>query len=91
VNDHCLRLKHDAYKLSSVIRGLQQGNNMNQAPDTTALENLARETNATLTEVKALFERECHALAAGATVTNFVTLLAVRRVRHQLLHSTSHH
>jgi hypothetical protein len=64
---------------------------MNQASDTTALENLARETKAPLTEVTALFERERDALAEGATVKNFVTLLAVRRVRHQLLHSTSHH
>jgi hypothetical protein len=64
---------------------------MNQSPDTPALEFLARESKATLAEVTALFERERAALAAGATVPNFVTLLAVRRVRHQLLHSARHH
>jgi hypothetical protein len=56
-----------------------------------ALESLALESKATLAEVTAMFEREREALAAGATVTNYVTLLAVRRVRHQLLHSSLHH
>lgn len=56
-----------------------------------ALESLARETRANLADVTAMFERERDALSEGATITNFVTLLAVRRVRHQLLHSLSHH
>ncbi len=56
-----------------------------------ALESLARETKANLAEVTAMFERERDALAEGATITNYVALLAVRRVRHQLLHSASHH
>ena len=42
-------------------------------------------------QVVALFERERYALAQDATVTNFITLLAVRRVRHQLMHSDSQH
>jgi hypothetical protein len=64
---------------------------MNQASDTTALEMLAREAKAPLAEVTALFERERDALSEGATITNFVTLLAVRRVRNQLLYCASHH
>jgi hypothetical protein len=64
---------------------------MNQSPDTSALEFLARESKVALAEVKALFERERDELAAGATVPNFVTLLAVRRVRNHLLQSTRHH
>ncbi len=64
---------------------------MNQSSDTSALELLARDTKAPLAEVTALFERERDALAEGATITNFVTLLAVRRVRHQLMQSASHH
>lgn len=63
---------------------------MSSTADTPSLESLARETQATLAEVTALFEREREALAAGATIPNFVTLLAVRRVRHQLL-SARHH
>jgi Protein of unknown function (DUF3562) len=64
---------------------------MNPSSDSSTLESLARETKATLAEVTALFERERSALAAGATIPNYVTLLAVRRVRHQLLQSASHH
>jgi hypothetical protein len=59
--------------------------------DSPSLESLARETKATLSEVTELFERERDALAEGATITNYVTLLAVRRVRHQLLRSPSQH
>jgi hypothetical protein len=59
--------------------------------DNSALESLARDTKATLAEVTEMFEREREALTAGATITNYVSLLAVRRVRHQLLHSASHH
>jgi hypothetical protein len=64
---------------------------MIQPADNSALEILARDLKAPLAEVTALFERERADLAEGATVTNFVTLLAVRRVRQQLLQSTSHH
>ncbi len=64
---------------------------MIQSSDNSSLEMLARETKATLAEVTAMFERERDALAAGATITNYVTLLAVRRVRHQLLQSARHH
>lgn len=78
---HCHRLKHWTCKL-----GL-----MKPSTDTSALEMLARETKATLAEVTAMYERERDDLAAGATITNYVTLLAVRRVRHQLLQSASAH
>ncbi len=64
---------------------------MNQASDTSMLESLARDTQAPMDRVIALFERERIALAQDATVTNFITLLAVRRVRHQLMHADSHH
>jgi hypothetical protein len=64
---------------------------MNPSSDISALENLARDMKAPLAEVTALFERERAALSEGATITNYVTLLAVRRVRLQLLQSTSHH
>jgi hypothetical protein len=74
-----------------MAKSLTAGSAMNQSSDASALEFLARESKATLAEVTALFERERDALAAGATVPNFLTLLAVRRVRHQLLQSTRHH
>ena len=64
---------------------------MNHASDTSMLESLARDTQAPMDRVVALFEQERHALAQDATVTNFITLLAVRRVRHQLMHSESQH
>lgn len=64
---------------------------MNHASDTSILESLARDTHAPMEQVVALFERERYALAQDATVTNFITLLAVRRVRHQLMHSDSQH
>ncbi len=64
---------------------------MTQSPDNSALEMLARDTNASLAEITALFERERDVLSQGATITNFVTLLAVRRVRHQLLQSARQH
>jgi hypothetical protein len=63
---------------------------MKTPTDSPSLESLARETKATLSEVTAMFERERDALASGATIPNYVTLLAVRRVRDQLL-SGSHH
>lgn len=63
---------------------------MTQSSETSVLEMLARDTNSPLADVTARFEREREALADGATITNFITLLAVRRVRHQLL-STRHH
>ena len=64
---------------------------MNQASDASMLESLARDTHAPMDRVVALFERECSALSRDATVTNFITLLAVRRVRHQLVHSDRQH
>jgi hypothetical protein len=77
--DHCHLLTHSPGKLRPM-----------KPADNSALESLARDAKATLTEVTEMFEREREALAAGATVTNYVTLLAVRRVRQQLL-SASHH
>lgn len=64
---------------------------MKTSADSPSLESLARETKASLSEVTEMFERERNALAEGATITNYVTLLAVRRVRHQLLQSASQH
>jgi hypothetical protein len=64
---------------------------MKTSADSPSLESLAREASAPLSEVTEMFERERDALAEGATITNFVTLLAVRRVRHQLLQSANRH
>jgi hypothetical protein len=64
---------------------------MKPSADNSALEILARDAKATLAEVTAMFERERDSLAEGATITNFVTLLAVRRVRDQLLQSPARH
>jgi Protein of unknown function (DUF3562) len=64
---------------------------MNQGSDSSILESLARDTHAPMDIVVALFERERLALAQHATVTNFITLLAARRVRNQLMHSESQH
>ena len=57
---------------------------MNKASDTSMLEALARDISEPVDKVMALFERERDALARGATITNYITLLAVRRVRQQL-------
>jgi hypothetical protein len=64
---------------------------MKTSMDSHSLESLAREAKAPLAQVTQMFERERDALAEGATITNYVTLLAVRRVRHQLLQSASRH
>jgi hypothetical protein len=64
---------------------------MKTSMDSPSLESLAREAKAPLSQVTQMFERERDALAEGATITNYVTLLAVRRVRHQLLQSASRH
>lgn len=61
-----------------------------QSSDTAVLESLARATHSPIDRVVELFERERAALARDATIPNYVTLLAVRRVRHQLLMSPSH-
>jgi hypothetical protein len=58
---------------------------MNNKPDAALLESLARDAQAPLERVHALYEREREALERDATVPNFITLLAVRRVRDQLL------
>lgn len=63
---------------------------MDPSPDTTLLESLARDLQAPMEQVVALFERERDALAQDATITNFITLLAVRRVRDQLTTAASH-
>jgi len=64
--------------------------NMDQSPDTALLESLARDSHVSFDEVLALYERARDALAREATVSNYITLLAVRRVRHQLLSSNEH-
>lgn len=63
---------------------------MQHSPDTAALESIARDTDSPIDQVRALFERERDALARDATIPNYVTLLAVRRVRHQLMTAQSH-
>ncbi len=63
---------------------------MDQNPDASLLESLARDTHAPLDEVLALFERERDALAREATVPNYINLLAARRVRKQLLSGGEH-
>jgi hypothetical protein len=57
---------------------------MNTASDTSMLEALARDIREPVDKVMALFEHERNELARGATITNYITLLAVRRVRQQL-------
>lgn len=63
---------------------------MDQSPDTAVLESIARDTHAPMDQVEALFQREREALARDATIPNYVTLLAVRRVRHQLMAAHRH-
>jgi hypothetical protein len=63
---------------------------MHQSPDTAGLESIARARFSPIDQVLALFERERAALAREATIPNYVTLLAVRRVRHQLMLAHSH-
>jgi hypothetical protein len=58
---------------------------MDHKPDTALLESLARDTRAPLDRVQELYQRELDALAREATIPNFITLLAARRVRDQLL------
>lgn len=48
------------------------------------LEALARTIQEPMDKVVALYERERDDLARGATITNYITLLAVRRVRRKL-------
>lgn len=64
---------------------------MEKASDTSLLETLARDTQAPMDQVMALYQREREALSQDATITNFITLLALRRVRHQLLESARAH
>lgn len=64
---------------------------MKTSADSSSLESLAREARTPLSEVTEMFEREREALAEGATITNYVTLLAVRRVRRLLQQSASRH
>ncbi len=62
---------------------------MDQTTDITMLEALARAIQVPMDKVVALYERERDELARGATITNYITLLAVRRVRRQLRESAS--
>lgn len=63
---------------------------MSQTTEHSLLESLARDTQAPLEQILSLFERERDALARDATITNYISLLAVRRVRQQLMHPTHH-
>jgi hypothetical protein len=60
---------------------------MDQATDTTMLEALAQSIHEPMDKVVALYERERDDLARGATITNYISLLAVRRVRRKLQRS----
>jgi hypothetical protein len=64
--------------------------NVEQVPDQALLESLARDTHAPMDQVLALYQRERDALAREATVPNYINLLAVRRVRHQLMSASQH-
>jgi hypothetical protein len=64
--------------------------NVDQSPDQAMLESLARDAHAPMDQVLALYQRERDALAREATVPNYITLLAVRRVRHQLMSASQH-
>lgn len=64
---------------------------MEQTSDTSLLESLARDTHAPMDEVMALYQRERDALSRDATITSFISLLALRRVRHQLQASSNSH
>jgi hypothetical protein len=64
--------------------------NVNQSPDQALLESLAKDAHAPMDQVLALYQSEREALAREATVPNYITLLAVRRVRHKLMSSSQH-
>lgn len=53
------------------------------------LESLAKDAGESLHRVEELYEREFAALQDTARITNFLPLLALRRVRYQLLPVTS--
>jgi hypothetical protein len=55
------------------------------------LELLAKHAGKTLIDVKKLYEREYEALAEEASIPNYISLLALRRVRHRLLPVLSAH
>ncbi len=57
---------------------------MDQSADTTMLEALAKSIHEPMDKVVALYQREHEDLAREATVTNYISLLAVRRVRRKL-------
>jgi hypothetical protein len=57
---------------------------MEREADAALLESIARDKQVPLDRVQALYRRECDALAREATIPNYITLLAVRRVRDQL-------
>jgi hypothetical protein len=63
---------------------------MDPSPDTALLESLARDARAPMDEVVALYRRERDELAREAKIPNYITLLAVRRVRHQLMSAARH-
>jgi hypothetical protein len=57
--------------------------------DPVLLETLARDSGRPLQAVENLYEQEYAALAEGARIPNFISLLALRRVRYQLLSAES--
>ena len=55
----------------------------------TLIESLARESARSVADVVNLYEREYSSLAESARITSFIPLLAMRRVRYQLLDAPS--
>lgn len=54
-----------------------------RSPDT-VLERIASDTGASLQQVRELYERELRALSSEARITQFVGVIATRRVLRQL-------
>jgi hypothetical protein len=59
--------------------------------ETSLLESVARDLQTPIATVVALFERERDALSQDATITNYISLLALRRVRYKLQQSSRQH
>ena len=60
-------------------------------PDFPVVEKLSRETKTPVEAVFRLYRHERDELNRTARITNYVSLLAARRVRQQLLHDTIIH
>lgn len=52
--------------------------------DSNLLESLARDSGKPLDAIEHLYDQEYAALAEGARIPNFISMLALRRVRYRL-------